>query len=253
MDFLINPIDGNSEKDLSRAEGDAGQSETDSIADGSQEDQLPAEFNSQSPGEAESDYAPAEETPQDAGETQPGEDFITPDTSQEEQLFDVPDVPSGEEEEPVYTPIEVAALEDFTLQADVADIGAEASGDDMLVSATDMPSTADTQPVYSFQEVEPPQEFDPLSNGDLTPSFPSQPEQPQEDYLPVDETSTETAEPDDQQTLDGEEQSFEINGSLSPMPEAPQESSKKIALVLSGGGARGAFQVGAEMYARQVK
>ncbi|HSB67338.1 MAG TPA: patatin-like phospholipase family protein, partial [Anaerolineales bacterium] len=40
-----------------------------------------------------------------------------------------------------------------------------------------------------------------------------------------------------------------------PTPEdAPQETNpRKVALILSGGGARGAFQVGAEKYAREVK
>jgi NTE family protein len=63
-----------------------------------------------------------------------------------------------------------------------------------------------------------------------------------------------------------EEDSPEVSGepvpadtgiTLSPVPVVREstgvDASRKIALILSGGGARGAFQVGAEMYARQVK
>ncbi len=49
--------------------------------------------------------------------------------------------------------------------------------------------------------------------------------------------------------MPGGEPSFE----LSSLEVAPIENPRKIALILSGGGARGSFQVGAEKYAREVK
>ncbi|OGN95709.1 MAG: hypothetical protein A2Z71_06950 [Chloroflexi bacterium RBG_13_50_21] len=52
-----------------------------------------------------------------------------------------------------------------------------------------------------------------------------------------------------------ETQSFEESTRVSDLPEVivTGPAPKKIALILSGGGARGAFQVGAEKYAREVK
>lgn len=59
---------------------------------------------------------------------------------------------------------------------------------------------------------------------------------------------------EDGEQVNGNPQSTEEVGALYDSQEVPIEAiPKKIALILSGGGARGAFQVGAEKYAREVK
>jgi NTE family protein len=72
--------------------------------------------------------------------------------------------------------------------------------------------------------------------------------------IPSEDISTNPAEqndlfPDDNNTQMGEDNYQGLTSEEVPMEANP----KKVALILSGGGARGAFQVGAEKYARQVK
>jgi NTE family protein len=77
----------------------------------------------------------------------------------------------------------------------------------------------------------------------------------EEDYdEPVKEIFTESVEQDlslvENNTPQAAEETLQV---LTPEEVPTEANPKKIALILSGGGARGAFQVGAEKYARQVK
>ena len=71
---------------------------------------------------------------------------------------------------------------------------------------------------------------------------------------PVEEIIAEPVSPDEtiseDNTTQAEEETFQ---SLTLEEVPPEAEPRKVALILSGGGARGAFQVGAEKYARQVK
>jgi NTE family protein len=79
---------------------------------------------------------------------------------------------------------------------------------------------------------------------------------PAEEYYnePVEEVVSEPVEQADSFYEDNPPQAAEETFQGLAFEEIPAEANpKKVALILSGGGARGAFQVGAEKYARQVK
>jgi NTE family protein len=71
---------------------------------------------------------------------------------------------------------------------------------------------------------------------------------------PNEDTGMDLSEPNDvpiiEDTMPSVEEDFQ---SLTPEDVPVETNPKKVALILSGGGARGAFQIGAEKYARQVK
>ena len=110
---------------------------------------------------------------------------------------------------------------------------------------------------------------DELDEGPLTSDqsqgeveIPAIPEPPmvEEPISDIDNTETEepvfspgTQLPEETSTL-SESQDVETITSVQDIDEAePEPPARKIALILSGGGAKGAFQVGAEKYAREVK
>jgi NTE family protein len=71
---------------------------------------------------------------------------------------------------------------------------------------------------------------------------------------PVEEVIAEPVEQNDELSQDNLPQIAEETFQSLTIEEVPPEANpRKVALILSGGGARGAFQVGAEKYARQVK
>jgi len=256
MDFMINPIDGSSEKDLSHSEGDEAQPEEIPTPDTPLEDQLPDEAAPQSDEATGSFYTPIDELPFEADASQPLENPGTSDVSPESQVPATNDVPSSEETEPIYTPVEVPPLEDFDLQVDDDTDVINTSPEDQLVNVIDQQSMGDTQPIYTDQQAQLPDGFEPMSDDDVDATYSPQPEQLQDEVSPqpVEDTPPEYASQVDQPATEGDQGSIEINGSLSSIQEVQGErDTKKIALILSGGGARGAFQVGAEMYARQVK
>lgn len=256
MDFMINPIDDRSDKDLPQPEGEAVQSEDIDNSALPLEEELPEADIPQSGQEVASGDAYIEDLPQEGGEPQLTDNYSPTNTSPEGPLSEENGVQIAEVTEPVYTPVEVPPLEDLDIQEsdDAGVMGG--SPEDQLAYEIDQQPIADTQPVYTYQEVELPDEFVPLSIDEIATSFSSQPEQPQEESepQPVEETPVVLDTQVDQQAIEGDQQSVEMEGSLNPVQQAQEERlGKKIALVLSGGGARGAFQVGAEMYARQGK
>lgn len=71
---------------------------------------------------------------------------------------------------------------------------------------------------------------------------------------PAGEIATNVPLPGDEPAAEGELEASGETVTFTTSEQIREEAGKKkIALVLSGGGARGAFQVGAEMYARQAK
>ena len=137
---------------------------------------------------------------------------------------------------------------------------AEVTGSPSLSQQEDntQPAEETDSPSFSLQE----DNLQPADDSDLI-SIP-----PQEDYpQPAEETDSISTSPENanlqpEQQLDSNSFSPLENDlkpseqvvSISAMPEVVSESKpRKIALILSGGGARGAFQVGAEKYARDVK
>jgi NTE family protein len=129
-----------------------------------------------------------------------------------------------------------------TAEEDQPEIDDETQSFDTLVSADQVEQSPGRSPIESSEQSE---------------FFPSlQPEQPIVEDEP--EFSTEPVlilREQESPTAQNQPQPFTTD--FLPIPtleEVPQEANpRKVALVLSGGGARGAFQVGAEKYAREVK
>jgi len=189
------------------------------------------------------------------------EEFVRLEPSEENDLQDTPEellplAPSEEddlqyiseeilttapsiENDPQYTSEEILPLELFQDE------------DPQYTSEEILPlESAEENPQYTREEICTPELFE--EDGQQNTSEEILPPGPVEEIYPPD--LTEESHP--QVTL------MELNPLRSSEGIDPRYSfqeiesnvnTKKIALILSGGGARGAFQVGAEMYARQVK
>jgi len=119
-------------------------------------------------------------------------------------------------------------------------ISFEESGLDTTTSADELPQPAEDimdESSTPFETTAQPEEEPGLMNTPL-----------EQDYLQYIQESTPAA------TSSNESTSTQVTDLLTFTQDVVQEPKpKKIALILSGGGARGAFQVGAEKYARDVK
>jgi NTE family protein len=100
------------------------------------------------------------------------------------------------------------------------------------------------------------QDYPALEEPAFPPTSPESEEPALSPISPEDETITTTPETqvDETPTFTPETLTIEPAASFQVLGQAePEPPTKKIALILSGGGAKGAFQVGAEKYARAVK
>jgi NTE family protein len=132
-----------------------------------------------------------------------------------------------------YTVEEVQPLKDSDPQAVEEPEIIPTVQEDQPPEDTDFQTIEKPEIIPTVQEDLPPEDFDPqtVEEPEVIPTL-------QEDQLP------ETSYP----------QSSEENVSTFTIQEPAEElNTRKIALILSEGGARGAFQVGAEKYARDVK
>lgn len=185
------------------------------------EEQFQAEEDPQSSSESDEPIADQELT-LSSNVLYSGEDVNTSTENESESLAEVGSAPSIDEDQPVVVNEPQAA--DETISIDTVDQPI----DDYQPEAVDE--------VASIQAIQ--EDLPVIEDGDQftgeTDALASGPENPLPDY------------PDSQFTTDFI--------ALPSLEDASQASNpKKIALILSGGGARGAFQVGAEKYAREVK
>ncbi len=174
-----------------------------------------------------------EDRPLEESIPQPNDDMSPVYDTEEFQPLENFTPPDDEDSGSVYTMQEVQPLEDVILQVEEENSTAYSTQEDQPLEERISQAEEDYASTFITQEVQPLEENTPQTDEDLGPVYATQEAQPLADSIP---------------------QSDEIIGSTFTVQEvARDENSKKIALILSGGGARGAFQVGAEKYAREVK
>ena len=145
------------------------------------------------------------------------------------------------------------------LAYDVTEAETELSSDDQTSPAREIPVLEDAaSPTMDLPNEEPLAEHQtPEDDGNITIADFSPTDEPEQPWLnPEDEGSSSTPEiqvdvaptPVADLPVDEAVTDVQVLGDVEPEPPI-----RKIALILSGGGAKGAFQVGAEKYAREVK